>query len=68
MTDFGLAQVHASLGNRDEALGFLERAFEGRFSWLPWLKQTNHGLDRPFASFTSDARYRNLVRRMNLAA
>jgi serine/threonine-protein kinase len=66
MSDWGLAQVYAVLGENEQALRWLERGFDDRFSWMPWLRQRDAGLQRPFKAFHSDARYLNLIRRMNL--
>lgn len=37
MTHFGSAVVHAALGEVEEGLAALQRAFDARFSWVPWI-------------------------------
>jgi non-specific serine/threonine protein kinase len=64
--DWGLAEVYAMLGDREESLRWLEQAFQDRFSLMPWLRLTDAGLVRPFKPFRSDPRYQDLLRRMNL--
>jgi serine/threonine protein kinase len=67
MADWGLAQAHAVLGNREEVLRWLERGFQDRFSWMPWLRMKDAGLERPFRPYRADPRYQDLIRRMKLA-
>ncbi|HTO45291.1 MAG TPA: hypothetical protein VML56_14545, partial [Burkholderiales bacterium] len=38
VTSYGLALVHASLGDTDTAFGWLDRAFAERSHWLVWLR------------------------------
>lgn len=65
--DWGLAEVYAALGDREEALRWLDQAFQDRFSLMPWLRLRDAGLERPFKPFRHDPRYQDLLRRMNLA-
>ena len=65
--DWGLAEVYAVLGDREEALRWLEQAFQDRFSLMPWLRLTDAGLQRPFKPFRHDPRYQELLRRMKLS-
>lgn len=47
------------LGQRDQALGWLERAFESRSSWMPTIK-----FDPLLDDLRSDSRFQNLVLRV----
>ena len=38
VTSYGVALVHAGLGQIDEAFFWLDRAFEERSHWLVWLR------------------------------
>ncbi len=57
-TALRLAGLHAALGNRDEALRWLEfepkHAFAGWIAWSPW-----------FESYRDDPRFQAILRRMN---
>jgi hypothetical protein len=55
------AKIHAGLGHVDEALKWLEKAFEARESWLPLIKHEPH-----FRKLRDDARYHDLLRRIGL--
>lgn len=55
-----LAQLYATLGDKDAALRWLERAVEQRDVWL-YLKA-----DPAYDSIRSDPRFQSLVRRMHL--
>jgi serine/threonine-protein kinase len=61
VTPYGIALVHAGLGQTDQALGWLGRALADRSHWLVWLK-----LDPRFEHLRSDRRYRDLVRKVGL--
>lgn len=63
MTPFGLAVIHAALGEADEAFRWLNDAFETRFSWIPWI-DVYPMLD----DLREDPRFRELVRRLELPA
>ena len=67
MAGFCLAQAYASLQDREQALRWLERGLQDRFSLMPWMRRKDAGLQRPFAPLRSDPRYRELIRRMNLS-
>ena len=60
-TSYGIALIHAGLGQKEAALNALERAFEERSHWLVWLK-----LDPRFAALRDEPRFQNLVRRVGL--
>jgi serine/threonine-protein kinase len=55
-----LATVYVALGDKNEAMRWLETAYKARHQFLPY---TVYG--REFASLQSDPRFQNLVRRMN---
>jgi tetratricopeptide (TPR) repeat protein len=59
VTPYGVALVHAGLGNNDIAFTLLNRAFQERSHWLVWLR-----LDPRWNQLRSDARFVELVRRM----
>ena len=58
---YGFAFVHVGLGENDAALEWLEKAFQDRNSWMPFL-QVEPRLD----PLRSDPRFQDLLRRMNL--
>jgi tetratricopeptide (TPR) repeat protein len=57
-----LALVHAALGQDDSAFAWLEKAFEARDPALIWAN-----VEPGFDGLRSDPRFKDLVRRMNLA-
>jgi len=61
-SEYGLAIVYAGLGEKDQALAALERAYQMRSTYLPLLK-----VEPFFDSLRSDPRFTDLLRRMNLA-
>jgi tetratricopeptide (TPR) repeat protein len=60
VSPYNIALIFAGLGEKDQALAWLERAFAERSTWMPYLK-VDPGLD----SLRSEARFRDLLRRMN---
>lgn len=56
VTPYGVALVHAGLGDKDEALAWLSRALVDRSHWLVWLK-----LDPRLDALRSDRRYADLL-------
>jgi eukaryotic-like serine/threonine-protein kinase len=56
----GIAEIHIGLGDLDEAFAWLERGFTQRNGWLIHIRE-NPRYDR----LRTDARYADLVRRMN---
>jgi hypothetical protein len=56
VTEYGVALVHAGLGDRDAAFEWLDRAVTARSHWLVWLK-----LDPRWASLKSDRRFARLL-------
>ncbi|HEY6387075.1 MAG TPA: winged helix-turn-helix domain-containing protein [Candidatus Acidoferrum sp.] len=60
-TAYNCAAIHAALGEQAEAFKWLDRAREGRFSWLFLIK-----LRQEFEALHEDARFRELLRKMGL--
>jgi len=56
-----VAAFYARLGQNDEAIKWLEKAYEERDPSMPWL-----GVSFEFDSIRSDPRFRELVRRLGL--
>jgi tetratricopeptide (TPR) repeat protein len=59
VTSYGVALVHAALGDNDAANAALEKAFEERSNWLVWLR-----LDPRWKGLHADPRFADLVSRM----
>ncbi len=59
--DYTLAVIYAALGDKDQAFARLETARRIRDFWMPYLRA-----DVRLESLRSDARYPELLRRMNL--
>jgi tetratricopeptide (TPR) repeat protein len=60
VSPYSVARIHATLGETDEALRLLEIAYEQRAGWMVLLK-----VDPCFDPLRSDARFQDLMRRMN---
>ena len=58
---YPIATIHAALGEKEEALEWLERAYEERDSWMPNIK-----IDPRLDSLHTEQRFQNLLRRMRL--
>ena len=63
VTSYGIALVHAGLGHKDEAFGWLDRAFEERSHWLVWLR-----LDPRWKRLRDDPRFATLIEKMKYPA
>jgi DNA-binding winged helix-turn-helix (wHTH) protein/Tfp pilus assembly protein PilF len=61
VTPYGVALIHAGLGDKDRALVWLDSALEDRSHWIVWLK-----LDPRLDSVRSDRRYGDLLLRVGL--
>jgi len=59
---YWIAAVYTALGEKDQALGWLEKAYEHRFGELMLLS-----VEPRFDNLRSDPRFTSLLRRMNLA-
>jgi len=63
VTSYGVALVHAGLGDNDAAYAALEKAFKERSNWLVWLR-----LDPRWNAMRADGRFVALVSRMRFPA
>ncbi|HSD45996.1 MAG TPA: tetratricopeptide repeat protein, partial [Pyrinomonadaceae bacterium] len=61
LLDYAIASVYARLGDKEQSLSWLEKAFRSHDPYLVYLK-----IDKPFDSFRSDARVVDLMRRVGL--
>jgi DNA-binding winged helix-turn-helix (wHTH) protein/TolB-like protein len=59
VTSYGVALVHAGLGQNEAAFASLNKAFDERSNWLIWLR-----LDPRWSGLRSDAHFAELVARM----
>jgi len=57
---YRVAAIYAALGDKDRALEWLERDYEGRGGWMVWVN-----VDPVFDNLRSDPRFQALLRRMN---
>lgn len=57
------AQLHSLLGNRDEALLWLEKSYEERSPWIAWL-----GVNPSYDWLREDSQFRDLLTRAGLPA
>jgi hypothetical protein len=58
-----LATLHAALGEREQALALLERAYSAHDQQLIWL-----GVEEGFDPLRSNPHFQELLRRIGLAA
>jgi serine/threonine-protein kinase len=58
---FYLAVVAASLGDNEQAFAWLEKAYQERSGWMPWLKH-----EPLLDELQTDARFSDLLRRVGL--
>ena len=56
---FQVAMVYAGLGDKDQALASLEKAYEARSWYVTWLK-----VEPALDSLRDDLRFKDLVRRV----
>ena len=59
VSSYDIAVVYLGLGEKDQALAWLARAYEERSGWLGWLK-----VDPRLDPLRSDPRFQDLLRRM----
>jgi DNA-binding winged helix-turn-helix (wHTH) protein/TolB-like protein/Tfp pilus assembly protein PilF len=60
VTAYGVALIHAGLGEKDLAFAWLEKAFAERSHWLVWLR-----LDPRWDPIRDDVRFEKLVNRVS---
>lgn len=63
VSPYTLARIHAALGEKDPAFEMLERALRERDQKIFWLK-----IDPTFDALRRDARFADIMRKMNLPA
>jgi tetratricopeptide (TPR) repeat protein len=61
VTSYGVALVHAGMGNQGEALKWLENALDEKSHWLIWLK-----LDPRWTSLRTEPRFQALLKKVGL--
>ena len=62
VSPYGLAQIHAALGDREQTFKWLQSAYDGRAVWMTYL-----AVDPVFDNYRSDPRFQDLLRAMGLA-
>ena len=60
---WGLAQVYATLGNKDKAINYLEDVYRLHGDFMPWFKA-----DPNFKSLRNEPRFKELGQKLNLPA
>jgi TolB-like protein/Flp pilus assembly protein TadD len=63
VTPYGVARIYNALGDKDEALHWLETSYHRQAEWMLLLK-----VDSRFDNLRSDPRFDDLMRRMNFPA
>ena len=58
---WGLAEIYAALGNKDEAFYWLDQCYKVRFSWMPWVAWNPN-----YRSLHDDPRFDALLKRLDL--
>lgn len=61
VSPYGLAQIYASLGRKDDAFTWLQAAYADRAVWMGYL-----AVDPTFDRYRSDQRFQELLRRIGL--
>jgi hypothetical protein len=59
----GIATVYAGLGEKEEALAWLEKAYEARSDFIVFIK-----VDPAWDDLRSDPRFQDVLRRIGLAS
>ena len=62
VSPYGIAVVYAGLSDKDEALQWLEKAYEERDSWLAWAM-----VDPRLAPISSETRFKALVKKIGFS-
>ena len=60
VSPYDIALIYAGLGNKEQALAWLERAFAERSTWMPFLR-----VDPELDALRTEPRFQDLLRRMN---
>ena len=63
VSPYDVATIYAGLGDNEQALAWLEKAYEDRSGWLAWWLK----VDPKFDMLRSDPRFHNLLQRTGLA-
>jgi tetratricopeptide (TPR) repeat protein len=63
VTPYGVARIYNALGMKNDALHWLETAYQQQAEWMLLLK-----VDPCFDDLRADSRFRDLMRRMNFPA
>ena len=64
-----LALIHANLGNKTEALDWLEAAHEAHVDWFPWIGAgAGSDFTRPLQILSDEPRFQELIKGLNLPA
>lgn len=58
---WALAEIYVALGDHDAALTWLERGYEVRRDWMPWMQSNTF-----FKPLRDEPRFKEIVRRLNL--
>jgi TolB-like protein/AraC-like DNA-binding protein/Tfp pilus assembly protein PilF len=58
---WGLAEIYAALGDKDEAFHWLDECYKVRFSWMPWVAWNPN-----YRSLHDDPRFDALLKRLDL--
>ncbi len=59
VSGYDIALVYAGMGNKQEALAWLERAYKERSDWIVWLK-----VDQRFDALRGDPQFQKLIQRV----
>lgn len=59
--NWGLSEIYAKLGDKEEALKWLVASYESRFSWTPWMEWNPN-----FSSLRDDPRFHDLLGQMDV--
>ncbi len=58
---WALAEIYVALGDHDAALTWLEKGYEVRRDWMPWMESNSF-----FRPLRDEPRFKEIVRRLNL--
>ncbi len=61
VTPYAVALIYASMGDKDNAIAWLEKAYDDRANWMVWM-----GRDPRWDPLRNDPRFRNLMHRVGL--